>query len=305
MVQRHVQRPLNKRPVSDLYPHEASMSTHCPQRIFLHLQQLSKISHPSYGVPPPATSLYPALSRSSTAPPINCTTRSPSELRRTPQPPLNRSRSTTFKRLQSLSVSFSSYHLVASRPSFRTRFGSLQTTERSHSCQARSEGSSGVSSSFSLCFYHQPIDKICPPVEPMASLTVEVPLSDEAQADPIYSVATVIEAMVDIKILNSNIISLNKGRSVSSSDPTRTLADTSPGEEYPSYPCTAHISRSCTPTMRQSNLEGFSTDLQLQVLALAQERVHPSRQSIMLRVVHYDRKALLSKALQSLPLFNI
>ena len=46
MVQRHVQRPLNKRSVSNLYPHGASMSMHCPQRIFLHLQQLSKISHP-------------------------------------------------------------------------------------------------------------------------------------------------------------------------------------------------------------------------------------------------------------------
>ena len=61
-------------------------------------------------------------------------------------------------------------------------------------------------------------------------------------------------------------------------------------------------------TMRQANLEGFSTDLQLQVLALAQKRVHPSRHSIMLRAIHCDRKALFSKdpkVLPPLPLFNI
>ena len=49
-----------------------------------------------------------------------------------------------------------------------------------------------------------------PLVEPLVSLTVEVPLPDEAQTDPIYSVAAVIEAMTDIKILNANIISPNK-----------------------------------------------------------------------------------------------
>ena len=52
--------------------------------------------------------------------------------------------------------------------------------------------------------------KIRPPVVPIASLTIEVLLSDEAQAGPIYSVSAVIEAMTDIKILNANIISTNK-----------------------------------------------------------------------------------------------
>ena len=66
-----------------------------------------------------------------------------------------------------------------------------------------------------------------PLVEPLAILTVEVPLSDEAQADLIYSVAAVIEAMnANIKILNANIISPNKFEvflPVTSREPLQTI----------------------------------------------------------------------------------
>jgi hypothetical protein len=126
----------------------------------------------------------------------------------------------------------------------------------------------------------------------MASLTVEVPLSDDAQADPIYSVAAVIEAMADIKILNTNIISPNKFEvflPASSREHLQTILQEKKILRIPA-PLTSQdllrrassYNRSRTPTMRQATLERFSTDLQLQVLALAQERVHrlhPSRQA--------------------------
>jgi len=54
--------------------------------IFSTSSSYQRFPIPSYGVPPPATSIYPAFSRSSTAPPIHCTRRSTSELRRNPRP---------------------------------------------------------------------------------------------------------------------------------------------------------------------------------------------------------------------------
>ena len=82
------------------------------------------------------------------------------------------------------------------------------------------------------------------PAEPMASLTVEVPLSDEAQADPIYSVAAIIEAMVDIKTLNANIISPNKFEVFLPSTLREHLQTILQEKKYSSYPCTTYISRS-------------------------------------------------------------
>jgi len=60
--------------------------------------------------------------------------------------------------------SSSSCQLVASRPSSRTRSGSLQATEKSHSCQARSKGLSGISSSFSVFSYPYPFDQDRPTI---------------------------------------------------------------------------------------------------------------------------------------------
>ena len=163
--------------------------------------------------------------------------------------------------------------------------------------------------------------KIRPPVVPIASLTIEVPLSDEAQADPIYSVSAVIEAMTDIKILNANIISTNKFEvflPVTSREPLQALLQEknllripAPITSQDLLRRTSSYNRSRTPAMRQATLDGFSTELQLQLLDLAQERIprlHPDRQGVMLRAIHYDRKALLSKdprALRSLLPFSI
>ena len=65
--------PLNKCSVSDLHPHGASKSTHC-------LPALRDNPPPAVikDLPPPLAPTYPVISRSSTAPPINCTTRSSS-----------------------------------------------------------------------------------------------------------------------------------------------------------------------------------------------------------------------------------
>jgi|LauGreSBDMM110SN_4_FD.fasta_scaffold90084_1 hypothetical protein len=327
--------PLNKRPVSDLYPHGTPMSTHCPPALrenlppppaaindlppplieYLHLlhQHIQHLADQVLLLQSTAQLVHPPA-------PQDSTISVPS--------PLNHSSSTTSKRAHSRSYSHvvsqslpppaSLSHqdhppardldrskrlkqLIRAKPDQKDRLASLL---RSPSAPTPS-----------------PSTKIRPPVEPMASLTVEVPLSDDAQADPIYSVAAVIEAMADIKILNANIISPNKFEvflPASSREHLQTILQEKKILRIPA-PLTSQdllrrassYNRSRTPTMRQATLEGFSTDLQLQVLALAQERVHrlhPSRQSIMLRAIHYDRKALLSKdpkALRPLPLFNI
>ena len=106
-----------------------------------------------------------------------------------------------------------------------------------------------------------------------------MPLSDDAQADPIYSVAAVVEAMADITILNANIISPNKFEvflPATSRERLQTILQEKNILRIPALLTSQDLlrrassyNRSRTPAMRRANLEGFSTDLLLQVLALA------------------------------------
>ena len=325
--------PLNKRPVSDLYPQGAPPSTQRPPLLrealppppaavkdlppplmeYLHLlhqhihylaEQVLHLQSPTQHVPHPLRSSN-TLNPTSTPPPSThplpskqLPSRSYSQVASQSLPPHDHH---PVRDRSSLDRSKQLKDLIRAKPDQKDRLASLLRSPTAPTAN--------------------PSTKTRLPVEPIASLTVEVPLSDEAQADPIYSVAAVIEAMTDIKILNANIISPNKFEvflPVTSREPLQAILQEKNILRIPA-PLTSldllrrasSYNRSRTPAMRQAILEGFSSDLQLQVLTLAQERVHrlhPTRQSIMLRAIQYDRKALLSKdpkVLRSLHPFSI
>jgi hypothetical protein len=237
--------PLNKRPVSDLYPHGTPMSTHCPPALRKNLPPPPAAIN---DLPPPLMEYLHQLHQhiqhladqvlllKSTAQHVHHP--APQDSTISVPSPLNHSCSTTSKRVHSRSYSHvvsqslpppaSLSHqdhspardldrskqlkdLIRAKPDQKDRLASLL---RSPSAPTPS-----------------PSTKIRPPVEPMASL----------KSKCLYSVAAVIEAMADIKILNANIISPNKFEvflPASSREHLQTILQDN------SNPCTAHISRS-------------------------------------------------------------
>jgi hypothetical protein len=121
MDRRHVQRPTQqasvKRPLSSRGSHVNSLSSGLARESSSTSSSYQRSPTSSHRVPPTATPTYPALSRSSTAPPIHCTTRSSSSSARLQglcsislqSLQLNDSQATPIPQLLSCSYSVSSY----------------------------------------------------------------------------------------------------------------------------------------------------------------------------------------------------
>jgi len=155
---------------------------------------------------------------------------------------------------------------------------------------------------------HQPSVPPNPPA-PVTSLIVRFPLSHLAQSSKTFAIRTAVHAITNFNILDANIIETNLFEiflPLAVRDSVQALLQSAGVLQQPRPPLTAKdlprraftYNRSRHYQMRAATLQGFSPDLQSQLLDLAQTIMHRSpleRHSLILRGLQRDRRDVASR----------